>query len=58
MLPQYINKLNEGLLRLTDTSLYSYIRVKHFGMASIKLVVLLTVVNPSNSYYTQRGWHT
>ena len=33
-----VNKHNNGLLCLTDTSFYIYIRVKHFGMASIKFV--------------------
>ena len=35
MLPQYNNKHNKLLLCLTDTSLYIYIRVKHFGRANI-----------------------
>jgi len=30
------NKHNKVLLCLTDTSLYIYICVKHFGMANIK----------------------
>jgi len=37
MLPSYNNKHNKVLLCLTDTSLYIYIRVKHFGMANIQI---------------------
>jgi len=36
MLPQYNNKHNKVLLCLTDTSLYIYICVKHFGIVNIK----------------------
>jgi len=36
MLPQYNNKQNKVLLCSTDTSLYIYICVKHFGTANIK----------------------
>jgi len=34
--PNTIKKHNKGLLCLTNTSLYIYIRDKHFGMANNK----------------------
>ena len=41
----YDNKHNKGLLCLTDTSLYIYICVKHFGMANIKIKLTYLLLN-------------
>jgi len=54
MLTLYNNTHNKVLLCLTNTSLYIYICVKHFGMANIKVYECCIYGNETLDFVTRK----